>query len=194
MEKTIEINAENLEKLRFIELDACTNCGACIEWCPVMAVAAELGLSISPPAKIRAFRNVLMAQYGLRRILFGTKENFFNRLFKTPTVTKEDIESLTTGIYACSTCRQCHFVCPAHIDTVELWERIRRCLVEAGLGPLDTHKGVVSSSKAYDNPWQQPRATRARWTKVAKKQKRIKELPKMFRVPKGVAPPNPPRK
>lgn len=194
METPVEINLGNLEKIRFVEMDACSNCGACIEWCPVGAVAPELGLSISPPAKIRAFKRVIVSQYGIRRLLFGKKDNFFNRLFKTPIVTKEEIEGLTRNVYACSTCRQCHFVCPAHIDTVELWERIRRCLVEAGYGPLDTHKGVITSSKAYDNPWQQPRSQRGRWTRAAKKEKRIKEIPEMFRVPKGVAPPKPPKK
>ncbi len=194
MEKAAEINAANLERVRFVELDACTNCGACIEWCPVGVVAPELGLSISPPAKIRAFKRVLSSQYGIRRLLFGKKDNFFNRLFMTPVVSREEIEKLTKDLYACSTCRQCHFVCPAHIDTVELWERIRRCLVDAGYGPLDTHKGVVSSSKAYDNPWQQPRSQRARWTRVAKKEKRIEEIPVMLRVPAGVGKPMPPRK
>ena len=194
MEDVIEFNVSNLEKLRFIELDACTNCGACIEWCPVITVAPEMSLSISPPAKIKFFKRILSSQYGLRRILFGKNDNFFNRIFRTPKVTREEIAGFIRDVYACSTCRQCHFVCPAHIDTVELWERIRRCLVEAEVGPLETHKGVVTSSKAYDDPWQQPRSTRARWTRVAKKQKRIKALPKMLKKPKGLAPSNPVRK
>ena len=193
MENIKEIKIDNLDKIRIIELDACTNCGECIKWCPVIAVAPELGLSISPPAKIKTFKKILTAQYGLRRILFGKKDNFFNRLFRTPKITKEDIEGFCTDIYACSTCRQCHMVCPSHIDTVELWERIRRSMIEAEYGPLETHRGVVTSSKAYDDPWQQPRSTRAKWTKVAKKEKRIRELPKMFRVPSGVSPPMPPR-
>jgi heterodisulfide reductase subunit D len=193
METVNEINVDNLGRLRLIELDACTNCGACIDWCPVIAVAPEMSLSISPPAKIRFFKKLLKSQYGLRRILFGEKDNFFNRAFRTPRVTKEELSRFVSDLYACSTCRQCHFVCPTHIDTVELWEGIRRSVVDAEYGPLDTHKGVVTSSKAYDNPWQQPRSTRAKWTKVAKKGKRIKEVPHMFRVPKEVAPPMPSR-
>lgn len=194
MESPREIKVDNLEKLRFIELDACTNCGACIEWCPVITVAPEMSLSISPPAKVRFFNRVLNSQFSLRRMLFGKDDNFFNQLLRTPTVTKEEILSFMNDLYACSTCRQCHFVCPAHIDTVELWERIRRSIVEAEYGPLDTHKGVVTSSKAYDNPWQQPRSQRARWTRIAKKEKRIKELPEMFKVPSEVKRPIPTKK
>ena len=66
--------------------------------------------------------------------------------------------------------------------------------MEAEYGPLDTHKGVVTSSKAYDNPWQQPRSQRARWTRIAKKEKRIKELPEMFKVPSEVKRPIPTKK
>jgi heterodisulfide reductase subunit D len=61
---------------------------------------------------------------------------------------------------------------------VELWEGIRKSLVRAGYGPLETQNPLVVSVKAYDNPWQQPRSSRARWAKMAKKQKRIVEEPK----------------
>ena len=73
---------------------------------------------------------------------------------------------------------QCHFVCPVAIDTVELWERIRECIVDTGFGPLPTQQDLVLKTKNYDNPWGQPRSSRARWGKVAKKKKRIKEAPK----------------
>ncbi len=193
-EEVKEIRIDNFDKIRILELDACTNCGECIKWCPVIEVAPELTLSISPPAKIRRLRRILTAQYGLRRILFGKKNNFFNRLFKTPMITKEDVEHFVTDIYACTTCRQCHMVCPAHIETVELWERVRRSLVDAEYGPLENHKALILSSRAYDDPWQQPRSNRARWTKVAKKEGRIKEVPKSIKPPQGLAPPHPPIK
>ena len=50
--------------------------------------------------------------------------------------------------------------------------------MEAGYGPLDSQKDLVTSVKSYDNPWRQPRSSRARWTRVAKKKKRIKDEPK----------------
>ena len=66
-----EIKIDNFDKIRILELDACTNCGECIKWCPVIEVAPELTLSISPPAKIRKLKKILTAQYCLRRILLG---------------------------------------------------------------------------------------------------------------------------
>jgi len=68
---------------------------------------------------------------------------------------------------------QCHFVCPVFIDTVELWERIRECIVDGGYGPLDTQKDLITKVKSYDNPWGQPRSSRARWARMAKKKKKI---------------------
>ena len=132
-EEVKEIKIDNFDKIRILELDACTNCGECIKWCPVIEAAPELTLSISPPAKIRKLKKIITAQYGLRRVLFGKKDNFFNRIFRTPTITKEDMEH----------------------------------------------------SRAYDDPWQQPRSNRARRTKVAKKEGRIKEIPKTIKPPQG---------
>ncbi len=64
------------------------------------------------------------------------------------------------------------------IDTVELWERIRETIVDLDCGPLDSQKDLVLKTKNYDNPWGQPRSSRARWGKLAKKKKRIKDEPK----------------
>jgi len=160
-----EIKIDHFDKIRIMELDACTNCGECIKWCPVIEVAPELTLSISPPAKIRNLKKILTAQYGLRRILFGKKDHFFNRLFRTPTISKEDMKQFVNDIYACTSCRQCHMVCPAHIETVELWEGIRRCIVDAGFGPLEsqgfTIEGVTNPQKI--NPFGEPRGNRGTW-------------------------------
>ncbi len=184
------IGIEGLEKSRLIELDACTNCGECIKWCPVIAMAPELTLSISPPAKIMFFKKIIQSQRGIRKILFGNKENFITRIidkfFKATklTMTEEEFQHFINDLWACSTCRQCFIVCPAHIDTVELWEGLRKSLMAGGYGPLKNHGGLLASVKGYDNPWQQPRSTRARWTRMAKREKKIKDTPFMLKPPK----------
>ena len=38
-EEIREIRIDNFDKIRILELDACTNCGECIKWCPVIEVA-----------------------------------------------------------------------------------------------------------------------------------------------------------
>lgn len=184
------VKIEKLDKRRLIELDACTNCGECIKWCPVIAMAPELSLSISPPAKIRFFKKLVQSQRGIRYLLFGDKDNWFLRIidrvfrFTKLTMTRSEFKHFIKDLYACSTCRQCFIVCPAHIDTVELWEELRKSLMGTGYGPLDNHKGLLASVKNSDNPWQQPRSTRARWTRMAKREKKINDEPFMFKPSK----------
>ena len=88
------------------------------------------------------------------------------------------------SLYECSTCRQCHFICPSVIDTVELYESLRRSLVSSGINQMENHLPMIASSKAYDNPWNQPRSQRVRWTRVALREKRIENLPKIIKPPK----------
>ena len=172
------------------ELDACTRCGECVVWCPVYAQDPKE--SITPRDKLHVFRKIIAAQHSLRRKVINP-ESWLGRLICPKLPTEQDIKKAAEALYECSTCRQCHFVCPSRIDTVELYEALRRALVNSGIPHIDTHIPMVASSKAYDNPWQQPRSQRARWTRVAKKEGRIKDIPTMIKPPKGLAPPKAPR-
>jgi len=184
------IDVSNLSWKQVMELDACTRCGECVKWCPVYVQDSKE--SITPRDKLRVFRKIIAIQNSLRRKWINP-ESWLGRLICPKLPTEEEIMKAAEALYECSTCRQCHFVCPSKIDTVELYEALRRSLVDSGIPHIDTHLPMVASSKSYDNPWQQPRSSRAKWTKVAKKKNRIKELPKMFRVPRGVEPPMPTR-
>ena len=185
------IDISNLSWKQVMELDACTRCGECVKWCPVYVQDSRE--SITPRDKLRVFRKIIAVQNSLRRKWINP-ESWLGRLICPKLPTEEEIMKAAEALYECSTCRQCHFVCPSKIDTVELYEALRRSLVDSGIPHIDTHLPIVASSKAYDNPWQQPRSQRARWTRVARKEKRINELPKMFKVPSGVERPMQPRK
>lgn len=185
------IDVSNLSWKQIMELDACTRCGECVKWCPVYVQDSRE--SITPRDKLRVFRKIIAVQNSLRRKWINP-ESWLGRLICPKLPTEEEIMKAAEALYECSTCRQCHFVCPSKIDTVELYEALRRSLVDSGIPHINTHLPLVASSKAYDNPWQQPRSQRARWTRVAKKEKRIKEIPKIFKVPSGVARPMPTRK
>ena len=169
--KAREIKVDNLSMRQLLELDACTRCGECSNWCP--AYEQDKREPINPRGRAYDFRSILKRQYGLLR-----PEGFLGKLLGKKAVSEEEVKRMVADLYECSTCKQCHFVCPASIDTVELWEAIRRSFVDAGYGPLDSQKDLVISVKSYDNPWRQPRSSRARWTRVAKKKKRIKDEPK----------------
>jgi len=184
------IDVSNLSWHQVMELDACTRCGECIKWCPVYVQDSKL--SITPREKLRAFRKIIGAQNSLRRKFFNP-ESWLGKIMCPKLPSEEEIKAAAEALYECSTCRQCHFVCPSRIDTVELYEALRRSLVDSGIPHIDTHLPMVASSKAYDNPWQQPRSHRARWTRVAKKEGRIEEIPYMIKPPSDLTPPKPVR-
>jgi len=160
-----KINLDNLSARQLMELDACTRCGECSLWCPAYEQDKKEG--ITPRGRAKFFKDIIKAQHGLWAKLFGR-----------PKVTREKIDEFVSELYECSTCRQCYEVCPVRIDTVELWESIRKSIVDAGYGPLEQQKHLIQSIKSYDNPWGQPRSSRTRWAKVAKRQKKIAQEPK----------------
>ncbi len=170
-EKDEKINIEKFSPRQLLELDACTRCGECANWCPVYDLDNREALN--PRGRAALFKDILSRQHGVFRA-----DSFLGKLFGKKPVTDEEMHEVAKDLYACSTCMQCHYKCPVMIDTVELWEKIRETVVEAGYGPLENQKDLVLKTKNYDNPWGQPRSSRARWAKLAKKKKRIKAEPK----------------
>ncbi|MBN2108823.1 MAG: (Fe-S)-binding protein [Deltaproteobacteria bacterium] len=166
-----KINIEKFSPRMLMELDACTRCGECSNWCP--AYDQDNREPLTPRGRATLFKGIIARQHGAFRA-----GSFLGNLAGTRPVTDEEMKAFAKDLYACSTCMQCHYVCPVAIDTVELWERIRETVVDCGYGPLDSQKDLVLKTKNYDNPWGQPRSSRARWGKLAKKKKRIKEEPR----------------
>ena len=169
------IRVDNLSPRQLLELDTCTRCSECVQWCPVYAQDEKDDLT--PRAKAKAFRKILRAQDGILSMLVPP-DSWLGRKLNLRGRQEKRIERFVQGLYECSTCGQCHYVCPSYIDTVELWEGIRKSIVSAGYGPLENHLALTSSVKAYDNPWLQPRSVRDKWAKRAKKQKQIEKVPK----------------
>ena len=172
----------SLDIKQLIEVDACTRCGECLTWCPVYDQDAKE--AIIPRRKVIDFLKIAKSQQGfLAKIMKHGKtstplKQMLARILGYHDIGKAEIEDFVKNIYECSTCGQCEVVCPAHIETVTLWEELRRIIVQAGYGPLEVQKALVKSVKAFDNPWQQPRAGRIKWARKAKKEGLIKELPR----------------
>ncbi len=181
-ERVRDILVSNLDIRRLIELDACTRCGECLTWCPVYDQDAKEG--IIPRAKVTDFLKIIKSQQGLIGSIIRNEKTpeAFKKLFAVLFLYKEigipEFEDFVRNLYECSTCGQCHIVCPAHIDTVNLWEDIRRLIVKADYGPLESQKALIKSVKSYDNPWQQPRSGRTKWARRARKEKLIQDLPR----------------
>jgi heterodisulfide reductase subunit D len=63
--------AKDLTPSQLMELDACTMCGQCLKYCPVQDVTGNP--LISPPEKIRIFREFIKSTEGLKARLFGRR-------------------------------------------------------------------------------------------------------------------------
>ena len=166
-----KINIEKFSVRQLLELDACTRCGECSNWCP--AYDQENREALTPRGRAEVIKDIISRQHGIFRA-----DSILGKLLRKKPVLESEMLDYAKDLYACSTCMQCHFVCPVLIDTVELWEKIREGIVDCGYGPLENQKDLVKKTKSYDNPWGQPRSSRARWAKIAKKKKRVTETPK----------------
>ena len=189
-EETVrKIPIHKLEMKRLIELDACTRCGECLSWCPVYDQDSKE--TLIPRRKIIDFLKIARSQNGFLSGIMKSErvgeslKKVIGRLCGYKEVTREQVEEFVFSLYECSTCGQCEVVCPAHIDTVGLWEELRRMIVRAGYGPLEPQKALRKSVMTFDNPWQQPRAGRTKWSRRAKKDNLIAEEPRQIKKSKG---------
>ncbi len=184
-----KIPLHQLDIKHLIELDACTRCGECLSWCPVHDQDSKEGLI--PRRKIMDFLKIARSQNGFLARLMESEsvgEGFkrvIGKLCGYQEVTQAQVDEFVFNLYECSTCGQCEVVCPAHIDTINLWEELRRLIVQAGYGPLEPQKALRKSVMTFDNPWQQPRAGRIKWSRRAKKEGLIAEEPRLIKKFKG---------
>jgi heterodisulfide reductase subunit D len=134
---------EDLVPRQVLEIDACTQCGECLKHCPVQDVTGNP--SVSPPEKIRMFREFIRATDGLKARLFGPGE-----------ADRKLLENFVKAVYECTTCGACGQSCPVGIFTQRLWPALRKEMVKRGLGPIGAQanmpKAVMHSGNPYDKP------------------------------------------
>ncbi len=157
------LDISQLDVLALMRYDACTRCGECTATCPTGGEAQDIEL-ITPRGKILRLMEFYKRQHGLRARLLGPRE-----------IEEEDLKELASRAYECTVCGQCRTVCPAHLDTIEMWENMREFLVGNGLGPLPAHEQIVKSIENYDNPWMQPRSQRSRWARRIEKEVKVRD-------------------
>lgn len=139
--------ASGLTPLQVIEIDACTQCGECLKYCPVQDVTGNP--LISPPEKIRLFREFIKATDGLKARLFGPGE-----------VDRKLLEDFTKAIYECTTCGACGQHCTVGIFTQRLWPALRKEMVRRGLGPIGPQSGLPKAISDTGNPYNKPAGDR----------------------------------
>ena len=158
-----KLDISKLDVLALMRYDACTRCGECTATCPTGGEAQDVEL-VTPRGKILRLREFYRSQYGLRARLLGPKD-----------IPEDQLKELASRAYECTICGQCKTVCPAHLDTIEMWENMREFLVANNLAPLPAHEQIIKSIENYDNPWMQPRTQRSRWSKRIEKEVKVKD-------------------
>ncbi|RJQ44077.1 MAG: (Fe-S)-binding protein [Nitrospiraceae bacterium] len=136
-----------LSQKQLLELDACTQCGECLKRCPVQDVTGDP--SVSPPEKIRMFREFIKATDGLKSTLFGPSE-----------IDRKLLEDFTKAVFECTTCGGCGRACPAGIFTERLWPMLRKEMVRRGLGPIGPQANTPGAIERTGNPYEKPTAER----------------------------------
>ena len=137
---------KTLTSLQLMELDSCTQCGQCLRHCPVQDVTGRP--SISPPEKIRVFREFIKATEGLKSRLFGKGAD--------PGL----LEDFSKAVYECTTCGACGQNCSVGIFTQRLWPALRREMVRRGLGPFGAQAETPDHILKTGNPYNRPAGER----------------------------------
>ncbi|OGW45672.1 MAG: hypothetical protein A2078_10150 [Nitrospirae bacterium GWC2_57_9] len=134
---------QELSPKQVFEIDACTQCGECLKHCPVQDVTGKV--TVSPPEKIRMFREFIRSTEGLKATLFGPRE-----------VDRKKLEDFTKAVYECTTCGACGQNCPVGIFTQRLWPMLRKEMVRRGLGPIGVQKNLPLVVRNSGNPYDKP--------------------------------------
>ncbi len=138
---------EELSSRQILEIDACTQCGECLKHCPVQDVTGNP--TVSPPEKIRMFREFVRTTDGLKARLFGAGE-----------ADRRLLNDFTKAVYECTTCGACGQNCPVGIFTQRLWPVLRKEMVKRGFGPLGVQANMPAAIKKSGNPYDKPTGER----------------------------------
>ena len=134
-----------------MQFDACTRCGECDKWCPVLD-AKDGDRKYSPMDKISRFRTFMGQSYGLKAKIFGPKK-----------LDEDDIQDFADAFFHCSTCGVCASVCPAGINTVDMYEATRQQLVMRDNGPYGKTVMFPKLIGEYRNPYLKDQKQRLDW-------------------------------
>jgi heterodisulfide reductase subunit D len=107
-------------------LDACTECGECLDVCP--AVAASGDPALSAQVRMRTLKRLLRD----RNPLWQAVKEVFGC---APLATPEALKEFGTSVFRCSLCGDCQEVCPARLPIKDLWLSLRQELSRTGDAP-----------------------------------------------------------
>lgn len=147
------ITTDRLTATQLMEIDACTRCNECLNWCPVYEeinqgtftpeghanLTSKDTLDFTPKNKLNTWRTFMNKSYGLRAKLFGPRE-----------IPEDAIMKFRDELYQCTTCGICSTVCESGIGTVEIWESLRANMVMHERGPYGKQVGFTELLKTHN--------------------------------------------
>src|SRR5512136_16900 len=92
-----KIHIEKFSPRMLMELDACTRCGECSNWCP--AYDQDSREPLTPRGRARLFKDIIARQHGSFRA-----GSFLGNLVGAKPVTEDELKAFAKDLYACSTC------------------------------------------------------------------------------------------
>ncbi len=128
------MDLSKLTPKQLLEIDACTRCGECLQFCPIYSQRGEE--AINPRGKIQAMKKFIRAQYGLLAKLIGPRK-----------LKEEELRKFSDMIYHCTLCGECGLQCPVSIDSRNLWLALKEVLVDLNYYPKNLEllkKNVLS--------------------------------------------------
>lgn len=156
----MRIPPNKLTKLQLIELDTCSRCAHCAEYCPIYEERRKPELV--PGGRV-ALLSKLIGKKGVLSLVSGSK-----------TVSVEELEKAVNSLYTCSLCGRCLEVCPFSIQTPELWETFRTIIYDADR-PLQALKLLGKTIVEKKNPYGADSELRTFWIE----RRGLKEAPIM---------------
>ena len=133
----------NLSPMQLIELDACSQCRECLTVCPVQEVTGNP--AVSPPEKIRMFRELIKATAGLKTLFSSPRE-----------IDRKLLEDFTRAVFECTTCGACGQHCTVGIFTQRLWPFMRREMIRRGLVDHTILTDLPEAIRKTGNPYNLP--------------------------------------
>jgi len=115
----------------FVRMGA--KCARCAVACPVYEATGR-------PQDIPCFRSELVLRVYRRH--FTVEGRIQARLFGTPPLSDEDVDTMAEALYRCTACRRCNVECPMGIDHGMLTHLGRHVLSEIGIVPKALHVSV----------------------------------------------------
>jgi heterodisulfide reductase subunit D len=119
-----------------LEMQACTNCRACVEVCPAVAASGEAG--VSAIKRLAWQRETCQAASPWQRWLPGRRAR-----------SNQDWLDFAPSVFRCTLCGNCAEVCPSGIGLRVLWLSLRQELSGRGVGPqkLQVIRNNLSESR-----------------------------------------------